>query len=169
MILSGFSCNPMQYVGQTASNNMKRKNGMDKRKRMLSQARRPACTNHGHKKDGHTAKSISGAGVHSHGCQATPPDDKKNEQINNMKSVYLKPPRLSKNIVSFRFSLRFSFHFSFLGCFIFHCPFSVHHPLFLTRKMPFWFFSCALDLRASRSHATNLLQPIANCWPVGAL
>ena len=28
---------------------------------------------------------------------------------------------------------------------------------------------CALDLHASRSHATNLLPLIANCWLVGAL
>ena len=36
-------------------------------------------------KVGHTAKPKSGAGVHCHGCQATPPDDKKNEKNEKMK------------------------------------------------------------------------------------
>ena len=49
------------------------------------------------------------------------------------------------------FIFDFFIFFFFIFVYIFHC---------CVGKMPLWFSSCALDLLASRSHATNLLQPI---------
>ena len=49
-----------------------------------------------------------------------------------------------------------------------HCHCHCHIHCF-ERTVSFWFSICAFDLHAWRSHAMNLLLPVAHCWPVGAL
>ena len=75
------------------------------------------------------------------------------------------PTKFSKCGVSFCFSTRFSIYCSCLVAFIFRCSFPRASS---SEKRSFWFPICAPDLHASRSHATTLQQPIANCWPVGS-
>ena len=128
------------------------------------------------KKDGHTAKPISGAGAHSHGCQEITTRTKFYEIKNEIKKMKWKKSYATKHskkpykVFEVRCFILF-FNPFFISFFMFGC---FHFSLFLLcasssgKKGSFWLPICAPDLHASRSHATTLQQPIANCWPVGA-
>ena len=81
-IRSGYTCSPMQYVGQSAPPKRRReKHWVEGRNVFLSNDTVRHDSLHGQtndtKKDRHTPKPTSEVAMHSHGCQPTPPDDKK--------------------------------------------------------------------------------------------